>query len=157
MTELKPCPFCGGESELTTRRVNSGRTLYRYRCASCHAAIGHWHGGISGHEWTAAEAWNTRADDYRQAAEYWQRMYEESRANADSEQEKDVTDDGDALTTRTCHNDKEAYRDFFSGYYFVCSECGWSIPDVENLGILVACYMIKLCPNCGAKVVSGDD
>ena len=60
--ELKPCPFCGGEAELTSRRVNSGQTLYRYRCASCHAAIGRWHGGISGYDYTAAETWNTRAE-----------------------------------------------------------------------------------------------
>lgn len=59
--KLLPCPFCGGEAELTSRRVNSGQTLYRYRCASCHAAIGRWHGGISGHDYTAAETWNTRA------------------------------------------------------------------------------------------------
>lgn len=61
-SELKSCPFCGGEAELTSRRVNSGQTLYRYRCASCHAAIGRWHGGISGHDYTAAETWNTRAE-----------------------------------------------------------------------------------------------
>ena len=62
MDKLKPCPFCGGEAELTSRRVNSGQTLYRYRCASCHAAIGRWHGGISGYDYTAAETWNTRAE-----------------------------------------------------------------------------------------------
>lgn len=61
-SQLLPCPFCGGDAELTSRIVNSGQTLYRYRCASCHAAIGRWHGGISGHDYTAAETWNTRAE-----------------------------------------------------------------------------------------------
>ena len=69
MDKLKPCPFCGGEAELTSRRVNSGQTLYRYRCASCHAAIGRWHGGISGYDYTAAETWNTRAE--RTCHRFW--------------------------------------------------------------------------------------
>ena len=62
MTDLKPCPFCGGEAELETRKGCSGMTQYRYRCSECHAAKGRWHGGISGHPWTAAEAWNARAE-----------------------------------------------------------------------------------------------
>lgn len=53
---------------------------------------------------------------------------------------------------RTCYNKKEAYTRFF-GYYFVCSECGWNIPDVGNDGIELAVALMKSCPMCGAKVV----
>ena len=59
---LLPCPFCGGEAELATRKGRGGMMQYRYRCSECHAAIGEWHGGVSGRPWTAAEVWNTRAE-----------------------------------------------------------------------------------------------
>lgn len=60
--KLLPCPFCGGEAELIRKRARNGETLYRYRCSKCHAAIGQWHGGISGCPWTARETWNTRTE-----------------------------------------------------------------------------------------------
>lgn len=53
---------------------------------------------------------------------------------------------------RTCYNKKDDYRHYFKGYYFVCSECGWSIANSGNAGLEVACEMIRICPSCGAKV-----
>lgn len=66
MAKLKPYPFCGGKPELRVRKLNSKNRpkplAYRYVCSNdeCHAGVGRWSGGISGHPWTAAEVWNTR-------------------------------------------------------------------------------------------------
>lgn len=65
MSELKPCPFCGGEAELRTRKDNAigmDRLFYRYRCKKCHATVGSWSGCISDKEWSATNTWNRRAE-----------------------------------------------------------------------------------------------
>ena len=51
--------------------------------------------------WESVKAWNTRTDDYKRAAEYWQRMYEQTFAE------------------RTCHDTGE------NEWHFVCSACGY--------------------------------
>ena len=66
------------------------------------------------------ETWNTRADDYSQAAEYWQRMYKET------------------FSEQTCH-DTDA-----NPWHFTCSACGYEQNGYE---------LWNYCPNCGAKVV----
>lgn len=68
-------------------------------------------------------------DDYKQAAEYWQRMYEQS------------------FTEQTCRN--VGY--YIDGTRFKCSECGYNgwtkwAKDGED-------KLPNYCPNCGAKVV----
>lgn len=56
MTELEPCPFCGG----TDLRVVGGIGKY-VKCRSCEASSGHLPGGAcSADERTAAETWNAR-------------------------------------------------------------------------------------------------
>ena len=68
-----------------------------------------------------------RADDYKQAAEYWQRMYEES------------------FTERTCERitlGLEREREIAT-VSWICSACGKHMSRDDNY-----------CPNCGAKVVS---
>lgn len=71
-TELKPCPFCGGDAELIEGECGMFQTAFAVYCVGkCHAKI-----GISGrlnetYEWTpifgtaaeAAEAWNRRANE----------------------------------------------------------------------------------------------
>lgn len=55
MTELKPCPFCGGEAEYGANSVQG----YEYvRCASCKART--WSCYETKEQ--AAQAWNTRAE-----------------------------------------------------------------------------------------------
>lgn len=91
------------------------------------------------------DGWNARvapkptdeeaqSDDYRQAAEYWQRMYEQTFAE------------------RTCQIDYERH----------CSNCGVFIrdeavlvrKDLDDGAWTVVPKPINYCPNCGAKVVS---
>lgn len=67
--ELLPCPFCGGEAF-----TYSMETWWVSHACDC---LGKYVGTKEyATETEAVAAWNTRADDYRQAAEYWQRMYE---------------------------------------------------------------------------------
>ena len=100
MNELKPCPFCGGEA--SKRLFYKGK--YRVHCNVCDAHSGN----VCDTEAEAIAAWNTRADDYRQAAEYWQRMYEETFAE------------------RVCHDTDE------NDWHFVCSACGYEQNGYEQ-------------------------
>lgn len=54
MTELKPCPFCGGEAEVV--EIHPG--MLRIVCNSCLARSGWLPDGATRGE--AIEAWNTR-------------------------------------------------------------------------------------------------
>lgn len=69
MTELKPCPFCGGEAEL--RFFNNGPSFsYRVECLNCTAMVGRRFEEYStnrtfwfGIKQEAIDAWNRRAID----------------------------------------------------------------------------------------------
>lgn len=54
MTELKPCPFCGGEA--SKRLFYKGK--YRVHCNACDA----YSGDVYATEAEAIKAWNTRAE-----------------------------------------------------------------------------------------------
>ena len=54
MSELKPCPFCGGEAILESNKLRYG-TIHSAYCQKCGAEIT----GFSEHE--AVAAWNRRA------------------------------------------------------------------------------------------------
>jgi uncharacterized Zn finger protein len=128
MSELKPCPFCGGEAEMMQWPGRGGMTIVR--CPECdnisvvngrshmffaisRSAVTDEQGmpDLDAQRIIAAEAWNTRAE-------------------------------------RTCEN---------VGYYidstrFKCSNCGYNgwtkwAKDGED-------RVTNYCPNCGAKVVS---
>jgi Lar family restriction alleviation protein len=51
MTELKPCPFCGGEAEMWVSDVTDRAVIY---CKVCDARI------MKPNEQEAIEAWNMR-------------------------------------------------------------------------------------------------
>lgn len=70
MSELKPCPFCGGEAWM---RISDAPQILRIECRECHAATTSFVADSIG-EKEAAAAWNTRTDyhGYEQAAiEAW--------------------------------------------------------------------------------------
>ena len=61
MSELKPCPFCGGEAKM--RRFASGRifnriTVYFAECCVCRCKT-----SVELDTKTAEEAWNRRAEE----------------------------------------------------------------------------------------------
>ena len=60
MSELLPCPFCGGESLLRDRYINGVANTKHYirECRYCKATFAHWFRSIK----KANEAWNRRAD-----------------------------------------------------------------------------------------------
>ena len=59
-TELKPCPFCGGEAEEKSQTASlfNTRNVWYIRCKSCHST-----GEPKWHPKQAIEAWNRRAED----------------------------------------------------------------------------------------------
>ena len=59
MSELKPCPFCGGEAMMRERYIEgiANRKHYRRECRHCKATFADWYRSIK----KADEAWNRRA------------------------------------------------------------------------------------------------
>jgi Lar family restriction alleviation protein len=55
MTELKPCPFCGGEAKLISEYANA----HYVECKNCWASV--WRSCPTHEE--AIEVWNRRAND----------------------------------------------------------------------------------------------
>lgn len=126
MTELKPCPFCGGNAKLA-RDVTCGYETFWAFCTDCHAQANYGHS-----EAEAARTWNVRADDQSQAAAYWRRLYEETVAERTCTMLR--------LTDYTCQ-----YM-----HRYMCSECG---EQVEQPTVMGKSEPPNYCPNCGAKVV----
>ena len=67
MSELKPCPFCGGEAEIRTQDRPDGNThyyVYIVRCKECRARTEDFPIAYYVHHDVedAIEAWNRRAE-----------------------------------------------------------------------------------------------
>lgn len=63
MSELKPCPFCGGEAEFAIGKTGDGKDWHYIECADCGATgpnIKYAAHNIRVKE-ANAEAWNRRA------------------------------------------------------------------------------------------------
>lgn len=96
MSELKPCPFCGGEAEMLTAESMNGGYLFGIMCNDCRSR-----GDVYDTEAEAIEAWNTRyhSEFEKKVIKAW----------------KEIQD----YTERTCKND-----DNDCDAWFKCSECG---------------------------------
>ena len=171
-TTLLPCPFCGGEVELTTYRDEG----YIIKCEN--------------HDWPKAEnfnpisdeniagdiqlcswglgdeakkalitAWNTRstygtltAEQVREAAKSNSRQYESPVDDGVWIREYDwqaIADELNARAERTCEPTEE----------WCCDHCGADLIEC-NVGVaagggayeLDPPILVNYCPNCGAKV-----
>lgn len=59
MTQLKPCPFCGGKAEMLINEYNDSRKEYLVACAECDGMVERWRET----EEEAVEQWNRRVSD----------------------------------------------------------------------------------------------
>jgi Lar family restriction alleviation protein len=65
MTDLKPCPFCGGEAEFSLGKTGDGADWHYLECGECEAMgprIKYADHNIAVKE-ALAEAWNNRAGE----------------------------------------------------------------------------------------------
>lgn len=67
-TELKQCPFCGGEAAVMYAQTDDGTRTISVVCQKC--SIGIFRARLKPHEWNAwekperaIEAWNRRANE----------------------------------------------------------------------------------------------
>ena len=148
MTELLPCPFCGGEARIVN--TERGWHLEQTHDDGCwlsdetdlEAAIGNWD------EAEAIEAWNTRVKppcggNYcSMCGANRQTCYADDVTHRDCKYSVNR-----GWCERTC---KSTTPD--AAWCFVCSECGKSFPRNE-LHLAHNHGEINFCPNCGAKVV----
>jgi len=132
MSELKPCPFCGGEA------ITIQEHGWWVVCTDCSAEVG-FEGmsdtsGCYGSYQTEAEAiaaWNTRSDT---ATLYEDGFYLHGRK---------------FVPERTCHDIKPQLP------YFKCDVCGMADMGGREIWISDGFYRGQkpnYCPNCGARV-----
>ena len=57
MSELKPCPFCGGEAAIREIKTSSYAPVLRIECETCHCSTGNFYVNAQEH---AIKAWNRR-------------------------------------------------------------------------------------------------
>ena len=128
MSELKPCPFCGGEAEILTAESMHGGYLSGIMCNDCRSR-----GDVYDTEAEAIEAWNTRAV-----------VDITSLLNQDA---PPVT----YVRERTCRFIDDSGGEFPPK----CSACGYepSIYECSWLGDGGYEFEGNYCPNCGAKVI----
>lgn len=123
MSELLPCPFCGGEAKPYDYGVK-----HIIECDDC-KEYGHGAYVVARTEAEAIAAWNTR------------HQYELT------DEDYNILLDELGVSERTCQSTTDD-----SAWCFVCSECGKSFP-LSKLHLAHNHGEINYCPNCGAKVV----
>lgn len=133
MTELKPCPFCGGKYTqvryIGWESPSAFDSGYRTECCDCGVITAAYPT-----EEEAAAAWNTRTDyhGYEQAAiEAWKSIKKWNTRHVETCKLREL----DALTQTLSMVNGCAWGE--------CSECGCLTPDDSTY-----------CINCGRKVVS---
>lgn len=137
MSELKPCPFCGGEAEMLTAESMHDGYLFGIMCNDCRSR-----GDVYDTEAEAIAAWNSRADyhGYEQAAiEAWESIKEwNSRAERTCE-----------FNIKDNMNETEGMGDV----WIECSACNCVFDFYADEWLMKMGY----CPNCGARRVDNDN
>lgn len=132
MSELLPCPFCGGEAEILTAESMYGGNLYGVLCDCCAGRT-----DVFDTEAEAIAAWNSRAERTCFADEVTHRdcKYSVNRG----------------WRERTCRIE-ERNGDLY------CNACGEMVGTCDPASELyIDGNMVELwnyCPHCGARVVS---
>lgn len=129
MSDLKPCPFCGGEA--SKRLFYKGK--YRVHCNVCDAHSG----DVCDTEAEAIAAWNSRAK--RITNDEW-----ESYQNSVPATEENMAKFG-WVRERTCECIAEYAKSPIDGKTIVLHRC-------SSCHELMRPHM-NYCQNCGAKVV----
>ena len=182
MSELKPCPFCGGEAKVS-RDVTCGYETFWVHCLECHSQANYGH--------TEAEAiavWNTRAamefdgwfylpkpkepivevtettntwDGTKVRTDVFYQVQKQAIANWAKDLDeyiiKRICEVWDTRAERTCHAELNEDRNAIT-----CSECGstmllkgWEeFHDWTETTRISTFTTYPHCPNCGARVVS---
>ena len=126
MTDLKLCPFCGGEAWVYLSDGFGDESFESIvQCDNGHTLVGSYKTKAE-----AIAAWNARAD-----AEYGA---------------VPATDENMAkygwVREQTCRNIRN-----WSNHDFECSSCGYELYPED--GTYESDGTLRFCPNCGAKVV----
>ena len=133
MSELLPCPFCGGEAEMLTAESMYGGYLFGIMCNDCRSR-----GDVYDTEAEAIAAWNSRADyhGYEQAAiEAWESIKAwNSRAERTCE-----------FSIKDNMNETEGMGDV----WIECSACNCVFDFYADEWLMKMSY----CPSCGARRV----
>ena len=144
MTDLKPCPFCGGEAECHQWWSATISGDYATFCTKCGCGTDYYKTKAE-----AIAAWNARAERGTLTAEQVREAvkrhasfdYGEIGAYVSGENWQAIADELNARAERTCRSiDPIDSREFF-----ICSNCNFGAGRVE--------FIPNYCPNCGAKVV----
>ena len=151
MSELLPCPFCGGEAELTGFNAPE----YWVWCPTCKASDDAHTG-----KQNAIDAWNTRAERTLNPCPWCGRdMDRRSEADKDNAGHVWYRDDSDYIQNLIRSNEFLRVKDRTCKLIEMHEHVTMDEPDIAELscGHDILVFDMKCpdyCPNCGAKVVS---
>lgn len=134
MTDLLPCPFCGGEAETIRNGIGVFIGCFNEDCPIGPATSTYVD---SYTEAEAIAAWNTRTDYYKQTAEYWRRMYGQTFAEYKRNGGNNPTE---RIHERCRHNDSVGVSCVRQGENnapsseFYAMECKLEVSRSERLG-----------------------
>ena len=128
MSELKLCPFCGGEAEMLTAESMNGGYLFGIMCNDCRSR-----GDVYDTEAEAIEAWNTRGNG-RSLRGRALRLMERGAGLLGEER---VVLMRELKLCPFCGGEPDEYEgDYGNGIY--CMKCGAMVGEPIHLGFNIA-------------------